>query len=100
MMIESNTERGTLRLGSLVSSASGAAASQPVRPCTASTIASVNPERPKAVPTPILAGLNTDSEKPPGPGLAKPVTASASTITISAPPVTRSVRAESSMPRY
>src|SRR6267142_6328604 len=32
MMIESITDRGVLRLGSFVSSASGAAASQPVRP--------------------------------------------------------------------
>src|SRR6266508_6052917 len=57
MVMESITDRGTLRLGSLVSSARGAAASHPVRPWTDSTIASVKPERASLLPK-----SNTDSE--------------------------------------
>src|SRR5437762_1769762 len=64
MMIESITDRGVLRLGSLVSSASGAAASHPVRPWTPSTIASAKPDRAGMFP-----GLRTAKENPPGPGL-------------------------------
>ncbi len=42
--MEAIVARGTLRLGALVSSASGTAASQPVRPCTVNTTASANPD--------------------------------------------------------
>jgi hypothetical protein len=94
MAIESITDRGTLRLGSLVSSARGAAASHPVRPWTESTTASVKPDRASLLPK-----SKTDSENPPGPGLAKPEMARASTIRISAPPRISSALAESSMPR-
>ena len=42
--IEVIVARGTLRRGFSVSSASGTAASQPVRPCTVNTIARAKPD--------------------------------------------------------
>ena len=89
------TDLGTFRLGSRVSSASGAAASQPVRPCTDRTTASAKPDR--AI---LLPKLNTPSETPPGPGLAKPVIARASTMSISVAPSTTTVLVEIRIPRY
>jgi hypothetical protein len=53
MKIEAIVARGTLRRGFSVSSASGTAASQPVRPCTVNTMARANP-----VEVAILPGLN------------------------------------------
>src|SRR6516225_5301579 len=68
MTIDAIVARGTLRRGFSVSSASGTAASQPVRPCTVKTIA-----RAKPVEVAILPGLNPYENdwnvKPPGPGL-------------------------------
>ena len=94
-MMEITTDRGTFRLGSRVSSASGAAASQPVSPCTDSTTASANPDSASLLPK-----LNTPSVTPPGPGLANPVMARARTMAISAAPRISTVRAEIRMPRY
>src|SRR5215467_4030634 len=94
-MIEIITDLGTLRRGSRVSSASGAAASQPVRPCTDRTTASAKPDSASLFPK-----LNTLSETPPGPGLANPVMASERTIIISAAPRTTTVRVDILIPRY
>ena len=52
--IEAIVARGTLRRGFSVSSASGTAASQPVRPCTVKTTASDEARRTVAMPP----GLN------------------------------------------
>src|ERR1700691_3051642 len=70
--IEPITARGTVRLGSRLSSASGAAASHPV-------IAKIAKTTPRNMP----CGLWNVSQwklTPPGPGLAKPLMASANTI--------------------
>src|SRR5215467_3495193 len=93
--IEMITDRGTFRLGSRVSSASGAAASHPVSPWTERTTASAKPDR--AI---LLLKLKTPREMPPGPGLANPVIARASTMSISAAPSTTTVLAEILIPRY
>ena len=83
-----------LRLGSVVSSASGAAPSQPVRACTLNTIASENPAK-----LAMLAGLNGSNEKPPGPGLARPDSARTSTTSSSTPPVISMNSVDSLIPR-
>ncbi len=93
MVIDAITEIGTLRRGSLVSSASGAAASQPVSPWTENTIASVKPES-----AAMLAGLNTCSETPPSPGWRKPDRASRNTMPISKEPAISMARAEILIP--
>src|SRR6266513_4579852 len=94
-MMEMITDLGTFRLGSRVSSASGAAASQPVSPWTDRTTASAKPDRAILFPK-----LKTPSETPPGPGLANPVIARASTMSISAAPSTTTVLTEILIPRY
>src|SRR5579862_170971 len=92
--IDRYTDSGTLRFGSVVSSASGAAASQPVRPWTEKTTARANDEKPSH-----LLGSKTNTVTPPGPGLMKPEIARSRTISISRPPVTTSHLADSFRPR-
>src|SRR5215471_11931629 len=97
MTIDAIVARGTLRRGFSVSSASGTAASQPVRPCTVKTIA-----RAKPVEVAILPGLkpyvNECSVKPPGPGSASPDRPRASTMRNSIAPTMTIVRMENVIP--
>src|ERR1700684_2898825 len=71
MQIDSIVARGTFRFGSRVSSASGAAPSQPVRPWMENTTASAKPSTES-----FLLMSNTENVKPPGPGRANPQIAS------------------------
>ena len=66
--MEAMIERGTLRRGFEVSSASGTAASHPVSPCTVRTTARKTPEK-VAIPPGLKPGTKGAKEKPPGPGL-------------------------------
>src|SRR5258708_36007310 len=84
---EAFTERGTLRRGLEVSSASGTAASHPVNPCTVRTTARKTPEN-VAIPPGLNEGVNGATENPPGPGLARPERPRASTLRNSAAPTT------------
>jgi hypothetical protein len=84
---------GTLRRGFLLSSASGATASQPLNAKIENTIAVNRPLPPGALPR--FSGAKL---KPPGPGLRKPVIARASMITISMAPVMISSFSEIEMP--
>src|SRR5215469_5364912 len=94
MSIDSIVARGTFRLGSRVSSASGAAPSQPVRPCTENTTARAKPSSES-----FLVKSNTLNVKPPGPGLANPHIERTKTMIISSPPSTSIACAEILMPR-
>ncbi len=90
-------ERGTLRRGFSVSSASGTAASQPVKPCTVRTTTMKNPEV-VARPPGLNDVLKVAKVKPPGPGSIRPVTPSASTIRNSARPTATIHLIENEMP--
>src|SRR5882724_11000002 len=85
--IEAMIERGTLRRGFSVSSASGTAASHPVRPCTVRTTARNTPEK-VAMPPGLNDVVNGANENPPGPGLARPESPNARTMRNSAKPTT------------
>ena len=89
--IEPMTARGTVRFGSRLSSASGAAASHPV-------IAKIAKTTPRNRPW-ALWKVSQPKFTPPGPGLANPLIASAITISPSITPSTISKRTESSTPR-
>ncbi len=93
--IEPMTARGTVRFGSRLSSASGAAASQPV-------IAKIANTTPRNRPCKWLLWKEFEIQfrfTPPAPGLANPLSAIASTITASKIPSTISKFTDSSTPR-
>src|SRR5437667_3197457 len=97
MTIDAIVARGTLRRGFSVSSASGTAASQPVRPCTVKTIA-----RKKPVEVAMLPGLNPYENdwnvNPPGPGPASPHRPRARTMRNSMAPTITIVLIENEIP--
>ena len=84
---------GTLRLGFLLSSASGPVDSHPLK----AKIENTTP-RNKLPARPKLPGLSGPKLNPPGPGDASPVNASATMITISISPVTISAFSEMEIP--
>ena len=92
--IDPSTPRGMLRCGSSLSSASGAAASQPVMAKIANTIA-----RKKSWELGALPGLSHERLVPPWPGSNSPNRASPRQTTISNTPSTMMRPVESSMPR-
>jgi hypothetical protein len=87
--------RGTIRFGSLVSSASGAAPSHPVKAKIENTIARYRP-----LPLGAFAGLKEDKLTPPGPGEKNPQVASNTTQPTSRIPRITHAAAETSTPRY
>src|SRR5580693_5323116 len=93
--MEPRTARGMLRLGSWLSSASGAAASQPVMAKMANTTPRNRPCSCPECPT-VVIQLKL---RPPGPGLASPHTPSAATMTNSMMPRTMIRFTDSSTPR-
>jgi hypothetical protein len=84
---------GTLRRGFLLSSARGPVDSQPLK----AKIENTTP-RNRLLARWKLPGLSGAMLKPPGPGLARPLIASATISTISIPPVIRSSFSETEMP--
>ena len=92
-MTEPTSPMGTLRLGFLLSSASGPVDSQPLN----AKIENTTP-RNRLPATPKLAGLSGARLNPPGPGDASPVKASATMITISMHPVMIRARSEIVIP--
>ena len=92
-MTEPTSPIGTLRLGFLLSSASGPVDSQPLNAKIENTTPRNRlPARPK------LPGLSGAQLNPPGPGEASPVKASATMITISMAPVISNAFSEMEMP--
>src|ERR1700722_1413463 len=95
MTMEPITARGMLRLGSRLSSASGAAASQPVMAKMANTTPRNSPCAFPECP----AAVSQCRLRPPGPGLASPHRPRARTITPSMTPRTMVRFTDSSTPR-
>ena len=93
-MIAVMVARGMFRRGLVVSSASGAAASQPVSPCSENTTA-----RAKPAPDRLWLGTQLFRLSPPGPGEMEPDRASANTMAISSRPRVTSTRTDIARPR-
>ena len=93
-MIAVKVARGMFRRGLLVSSASGAAASQPVSPCSENTTA-----RAKPAPDRLWLGIQLLTLSPPGPGEMNPDRASANTMAISSRPRPTRTRTDTARPR-
>jgi hypothetical protein len=93
--MQPRTPRGTFRFGSSLSSAVGAAASQPEMAKIANTM-----PRKNAWPLGAFPGLIQWKLIPPGPASAKPEIARASTINVSRIPSTITISVEISIPRY
>ena len=72
MTIDAIVARGTLRRGFSVSSASGTAASQPVRPCTVKTIASAKPLPVATMPPGLNPYVNVSKRETSRPGIGQP----------------------------
>ena len=98
MAIDAIVARGTLRRGFSVSSASGTAASQPVRPCTVRTIARKKPPPVAMMPPGLNPYVNVWNVNPPGPGSASPHRPRARTIRNSMAPTTTIVLIENEIP--
>src|SRR5580704_12831549 len=92
-MTEPTSPMGTLRLGFLLSSASGPVDSHPLK----AKIENTTP-RNKLPARPKLPGLSGARLNPPGPGDTSPVKASPTMITISIPPVMISAFSEMEIP--